>query len=107
MKKSRSAEQVSILNQLRLLLCIPGALLISCGGGSSSNSTPPPATYVLTVNSSNPVGGVVITVGNPNNNVVGTGTTSFTKTEAAGATVLLGAPATAGIRGTAASNARV
>jgi Glycoside hydrolase family 44 len=96
MNKSRSAEPAPILNQLRPLLCLAGALLTSCGGGGSSKVTPIPATYVLTVNSTNPASGVVIEVGNPNNNVVSTGATSFTKTEVAGATVLLGAPATAG-----------
>ena len=96
MKKSPSKASVSILSRLGalLLLCISGIQLTSCGGGSGTHSIP--ATYVLTVNSTNPSSGVVITVGNPNNNVVSTGTTSFTGTHTAGSTVLLSAPATAG-----------
>jgi hypothetical protein len=96
MKKPRWTAPVPFLTQLGalLLVCISGAQLISCGGGSTGHPTP--ATYVLTVNSTNPASGVVIEVGNPNNNVVSTGTTSFTGTHAAGVTVLLGAPATAG-----------
>jgi len=96
MNKSRSADPAPILNQLRPLFCLAGALLTSCGGGGNSIVNPPPVTYVLTVNSTNPASGVVIEVGNPNNNVVSTGTTSFTGSHAAGSTVLLGAPATAG-----------
>jgi hypothetical protein len=96
MKELRFVEPGPILKQLRPLLYLAGTLLTSCGGGGGSKVTPIPATFVLTVNSANPASGVVITVGNPNNNVVSTGTTGFTGTHAAGATVLLGAPATTG-----------
>ena len=98
MKKSSLAASLPKLTRLSafLLSCVPGILFTSCGGGGNITVHPIPATFVLTVNSTNPSSGVSITVGNPNNNVVSTGTTSFTGTYGAGATAILGAPATAG-----------
>ena len=66
-------------------------LMSACGGG-----TPAPTNYVLTVNSTNPASGVTIGVGNLLNNVITTGTTSFTETGGAGSTLILTAPATVG-----------
>ena len=66
-------------------------LMSACGGG-----TPAPTNYVLTVNSTNPASGVTIGVGNLLNNVMTTGTTSFTETGGAGSTLILTAPATVG-----------
>ena len=66
-------------------------LMSACGGG-----TPAPTNYVLTVNSTNPASGVTIGVGNLLNNVITTGTTSFTETGGAGSTFMLTAPATVG-----------
>jgi Glycoside hydrolase family 44 len=98
MKKFRMVAPVPTLTHLGafLALSLSAALLSSCGGGSSPTLTPVPTTYILTVNSTNPASGVAITVGNPNNNVVATGTTSFSGAHAVGATVLLSAPSTAG-----------
>ncbi len=66
-------------------------LMSACGGG-----TPAPTNYMLTVNSTNPASGVTIGVGNLLNNVITTGTTSFTETGGAGSTFMLTAPATVG-----------
>ena len=66
-------------------------LMSACGGG-----TPAPTNYVLTLNSTNPASGVTIGVGNLLNNVITTGTTSFTETGGAGSTLILTAPATVG-----------
>jgi hypothetical protein len=52
--------------------------------------------YVLTVNSANPANGVTITVTYPPTTLATQGTTSFNLTEAAGSTLVLTAPATAG-----------
>jgi hypothetical protein len=71
-----------------LSLCVPG-----CGGGSST--PPPPVNYTLTVNSTNPASGVVISYNNPPNNAIRAGTTSFTATGASGTSLTLTAPATA------------
>ena len=69
--------------------------LFGCGGNGSSG-TPPPATYVLTVNSTNPATGVAITVSPADNSGAASGTTSFTRTYNSGASVTLTAPATSG-----------
>jgi hypothetical protein len=69
-------------------------LLSACGGGGN-HLTLPPATYVLTVNSTNPSSGVAITVSPSDVNNAGNGTTSFTRTYTTGTTVTLTAPATA------------
>ena len=69
------------------------SLLMTACGGSSTN-TPSPATYVLTVNSTNPASGVAITVTFPPTALAVQGTTSFTETGAAGAMFGLTAPAT-------------
>jgi hypothetical protein len=69
--------------------------IAGCGGGGSS-TPPPPVTYVLTVNSTNPASGVAITVGTPDNNSLGNGTTSFTRTYNTGMSVTLTAPSTSG-----------
>ena len=66
-------------------------LITACGGGTG---TPVSTSYVLTVNSTNPASGVPISVGNSLNNVITTGTTSFTETYDSGTTVTLTAPAT-------------
>ncbi|MGA9673592.1 MAG: hypothetical protein WBQ94_30655, partial [Terracidiphilus sp.] len=68
--------------------------ITACGGGSI---TPPPSTtYSLTVASTNPASGVGISYNNPLNNVIISGTTSFSVSEPAGTTLILTAPATSG-----------
>ena len=70
--------------------------MAGCGGGGGSSTPPPPVTYVLTVNSTNPASGVPISVSTPDNNSLGNGTTSFTRTYNAGASVTLTAPTSSG-----------
>ena len=71
-----------------------GMFFTGCGGGVS---TPPPVTtYTLTVNSTNPVSGVAVTVSPADSNGAGNGTTSFTRVYDAGTSVTLHAPATSG-----------
>ena len=78
--------------EVGLILLMPG-----CGGGGrGTNVTTAPTTYVLTVNSATPASGVPITVAPADNNGAANGTTGFTRTYTAGATVTLTAPATAG-----------
>jgi hypothetical protein len=80
---------------IALSLCLGS--LIGCGGSPSNTTTPPPpTTYALTVNSTNPASGVAITVSPADNNSAGNGTTGFTRTYNAGASVTLTAPATSG-----------
>jgi Glycoside hydrolase family 44 len=62
----------------------------------ASYTTPPPATYVLTVDSSNPASGVPIAVSPADNNNAANGTTSFTRTYDSDTSVTLTAPATSG-----------
>ncbi len=79
-----------------LALCLATAsslLLAACGGGSASSA---PATYVLTVNSSNPSSGVAITVAPADNSGAAGGSTRFTRTYNAGTTVTLTEPASSG-----------
>jgi len=69
----------------------------ACGGGNVGTNQPPsPTTYTLTVNSANPSSGVAISYGNSLNNVITSGTTSFSVTYPAGASLVLTAPATSG-----------
>src|SRR5580692_12027112 len=86
-----------------LALSLGLAGLTGCGGSSSgassgggSTTPPPPTTYVLTVDSTDPANGVAITVAPADNNSAASGTTSFTRTYNAGASVTLTAPATSG-----------
>ncbi len=79
-------------------LCVAAGLMVlmsACGGGGGGGGTAPPATYVLTVNSTNPATGVAITASPSDANNAGSGTTSFTLTYDSGASVTLTAPATA------------
>lgn len=74
-------------------------LAAGCGGktGVSGNSgTPPPTAYVLTVNSADPASGVAIGVAPADASGSSAGTTSFTRTYDAGASVTLTAPTSAG-----------
>lgn len=70
-------------------------ILIGCGGNSNSGA-PPVTTYTLTVSSTNPSSGVAITVSPADNNAATSGSTSFTRTYNAGASVTLTAPSTSG-----------
>jgi hypothetical protein len=70
--------------------------IAACGGGGGVTNPPPPTTYTLTVNSTNPAGGVTIDYNNALNNVIVPGTTSFTVIEQSGTTLNLTAPAIAG-----------
>ncbi|HMD78062.1 MAG TPA: glycoside hydrolase family 44 protein [Terracidiphilus sp.] len=63
---------------------------------TANYTTPVTATYVLTVNSTNPASGVAITVSPADNNGAANGTTSFTRTYNAGTFVTLTAPAASG-----------
>lgn len=60
--------------------------------GTASVTVASGTTYVLTVNSATPSSGVSINVSPADNNGQGDGTTSFTRTYNAGASVTLGAP---------------
>ncbi|HVC47981.1 MAG TPA: hypothetical protein VND90_12095 [Terracidiphilus sp.] len=73
-------------------------VLSACGGGSGSGTTnpPPPSTYVLTVDSTTPASGVAVTVTPADNSGAANGSTSFTRTYNAGASVTLTAPSTSG-----------
>ena len=57
-------------------------------------SVTPPTTYVLTVDSTSPAGGVNVAVSPADNNLAGNGSTSFTRTYNSGTVVTLTAPAT-------------
>jgi hypothetical protein len=78
--------------------CVSGLVvaLSGCGGGGSATITQPPSSFTLTVNSTNPATGVAIKVVPLDSNGSGNGNSSFTRLYAAGATVTLTAPATAG-----------
>ncbi|MGC2635941.1 MAG: right-handed parallel beta-helix repeat-containing protein [Acidobacteriaceae bacterium] len=81
-----------------LLLMSGGALLAAgCSANAGGGTTPPPVTdYTLTVASANPTSGVAITASPADKNGTSSGTTSFTLSYAAGSSVTLTAPATAG-----------
>ncbi|MGD0941100.1 MAG: hypothetical protein ABR905_15455 [Terracidiphilus sp.] len=70
--------------------------ITACGGNVGKTNPPPPTTYSLTVNSTNPASGVAVTVSPADNNSASNGTTSFTRTYDAGASVTLTAPAASG-----------
>ena len=70
-------------------------LMSACGGSGGGGGTTPPATYLLTVNSTNPSTGVAITASPSDANDAAGGTTGFTLTYDSGASVTLTAPATA------------
>jgi hypothetical protein len=74
--------------------CLAGLLALGCAGGGGK-ITPPTPTYTLTVASSNPASGVAITVSPIDNSGATSGSTSFTRTYTAGATVTLTAPSSA------------
>lgn len=80
------------------LMIAAGAGLVAsgCSSGAGSTMTPPVTTYVLTVDSANPVSGVAITASPADSSGTNSGTTSFTLTYKAGTTVTLTAPASAG-----------
>ncbi|MGH9920283.1 MAG: hypothetical protein ACRD6W_15625, partial [Nitrososphaerales archaeon] len=72
-------------------------LFAGCGGGNSGGGGgSSPTTYTLTVDSTNPTSGVVISYGDSVTALVSTGTTPFSASYNAGATIALEAPATAG-----------
>ncbi len=87
--------QFSVAAGLAIAMCF---LETGCGGGGSSTPAPPPpvTTYTLTVNSTTPASGVLITVAPADNSAAGNGTTSFTRTYNAGAAVTLTALSTSG-----------
>jgi Glycoside hydrolase family 44 len=71
--------------------------MTACGGDSGTTLTPKgPTTYILTVQTANPSSGVAIAVTPNDVNGQGNGTSSFTRTYAAGTAVTLTAPGTAG-----------
>ncbi len=72
-------------------------ILTACGGGNGgSNNKTPVTTYVLTVNTTNPITGVSITVAPADKNGAANGSASFSRTYAAGTAVTVTAPANAG-----------
>ncbi len=82
----------------KLALCAAAGLMVlisACGGGGGGGGTKPPATYLLSVNSTNPSTGVAITASPSDDNHVGSGTTGFSLTYDSGTAVSLTAPATA------------
>ena len=72
-----------------------GSSIYNSASGTASETVSAAPTYLLTVNSTNPASGVTISVGNPLNNVLAQGTTSFTETFTAGGMVILTAPGAA------------
>jgi len=69
----------------------------ACGGGGGGGTTVPiQQTYLLTVNSTNPVSGVAIGVAPADTTGSSNGTTSFSRTYNSGTTVTLTAPPTSG-----------
>ena len=71
------------------------SMMTACGGGGGT-SAPPVVNYTLTANSVSPASGVAITVSPTDNNSLGNGTTSFTRTYSSGSTVQLTAPEISG-----------
>lgn len=80
-----------IASRLATCACL---FLAACGGNGGTTA---PATYVLTVNSSNPSTGVTISVTSAGNNNTSSGTTSFSETYNTGNSYTLTAPARSGI----------
>ena len=81
------------------LLVVSGAAILGAGCSSTAGGRtppPPPTTYSLTVASANPATGVAITALPADSGGTASGTTGFSLTYAAGSTVTLTAPATAG-----------
>jgi hypothetical protein len=92
---TKSFRGNTVLAVIGLGLLISG--WVGCSSGSSSSGTPvKPTNYVLTVNSLNPTTGVTIEVTPVDASGTGNGATSFTRTYAAGTSVTLTAPVTAG-----------
>jgi hypothetical protein len=80
---------------VRLLFCAClGAT--ACGGGGASQTNLSPTTYVLSIQSVNPVSGATITASPTDNHGTSSGTTSFSLTYNSGTTVTLTAASTAG-----------
>ena len=75
------------------------SVALAAGCNQSPSLTPSPATptYMLTVNTANPATGVPITVSYADLTGATSGTASFTRSYSAGTSVVLTAPATAGI----------
>ena len=71
-------------------------IVAGCSGSGGGGMAPPMKQYTLTVASANPASGVAITAVPADKNGASEGTTSFALTYAAGASVTLTAPATAG-----------
>jgi hypothetical protein len=90
------------LSLLSLLVGCLSLLVAGCGGGGNSGggtcsgASCPVQSYTITVNSTNPATGVVISYGSALNSLSTTGTTAFTLTEPTGSTFIFSAPATAG-----------
>ena len=82
----------------RLGMGLPLSLvLVACGGsGGAGTVTPPSSTLVLTVNSTAPASGVIITASPADNFGTSSGSTSLTLTYNAGTAVTLTASAAAG-----------
>jgi hypothetical protein len=72
------------------------AMLMPLGCASNPAPVKPLATYILTVNSTNPASGVAIAMSGVDLNGAGSGTASFTRSFTAGTSVSLTAPATEG-----------
>jgi hypothetical protein len=64
---------------------------------TANYTTPAPTTYVLTIKSINPASGLAIGILPADVNNTGNGSTTFTRTYAAGTSVMLTAPATSGV----------
>jgi len=83
--------------RLLLLFFASTMILASAGcGGGGSGSTPTPTTYTLTVKSTTPVSGVVISYTAGSSSTAQTGTTPFSVSFNAGTSVSLLAPTTSG-----------
>jgi len=80
------------------MFCLAAVSTTGCGSTASTPVTPtPPAIYTLTVNSTDPTSGVAITASPADKNASTGGNTGLTLNYAAGSTVTLTAPSTAGI----------
>ena len=92
---SKNFPAVRCPRSLVCLFSLAFVLVAGCTSGSKSSS-PPATVYTLTVGSASPASGVSISVSPADNNGAGNGVTSFTRSYAAGTTVTLTAPSSAG-----------
>jgi hypothetical protein len=96
MKEMGNGTALWLVTGLSLTMAACGSSVSGSGGGVTPPAT---TTYTLTVNSATPASGAAITVTPADTNSAGNGSTSFTRSYAAGTAVTLTAAATAGGNG--------